>query len=151
MNKIKLTHGKYAIVDTADFEWLNQWKWHLSSFGYALRRIAVDGKRENIWMHRLINKTPEGFQTDHKNRNRLDNRRENLHTVTRQQNMINMSGHKNSKVGLRNIDYLNRRWLAKRWRVRIQRFKKVVHQSFHSTLQEAVLARDNYYGGKSRT
>jgi hypothetical protein len=37
-------------------------------------------------MHRLINKTPSGFITDHKNGDRLDNRKKNLRTVTAAEN-----------------------------------------------------------------
>jgi hypothetical protein len=40
-------------------------------------------------MHRLINSTPDGFDTDHINGDTLDNRRENLRTATRAQNLWN--------------------------------------------------------------
>jgi hypothetical protein len=40
-------------------------------------------------MHRLINNTPDGLETDHINRNRLDNRRKNLKSVTYQENQFN--------------------------------------------------------------
>lgn len=35
-------HGEvraFAIVDDADFEWLNQWRWHLDGEGYARRSV----------------------------------------------------------------------------------------------------------------
>src|SRR3990167_10859282 len=80
MKRIKLTQGKFAIVDNEDFEWLNQWKWHYNnSDGYAyrtkvFRRINGKQPKEHISIHRLINKTPKGMETDHINHNRLDNR-----------------------------------------------------------------------------
>src|SRR3990167_7938323 len=61
---ISLTKGKFAIVDSEDFEWLNQWKWFFEG-RYAGRRKKTNDRV--IWMHRLINNTPEGFQTDHFN------------------------------------------------------------------------------------
>jgi len=70
MKRIKLTQEKVALVDDADFEFLNQWKWFYHQTGYA--------KSCHRYMHRLINKTPKGFHTDHINRNKLDNRKSNL-------------------------------------------------------------------------
>lgn len=86
---IPLTKGAVAIVDEEDYELVSQYKWHLNSMGYAVWRGKVDGKKKTIRMHRLINNTPDGKYTDHINRNRLDNRRSNLRTVTQKENMQN--------------------------------------------------------------
>ena len=101
MKKIKLTQNKYVLVDDEDYEWLNQWKWCFNSH-YAARNVYHGKKVSSILMHRLINNTPEGKQTDHINRNKLDNRRKNLRSVTRSQNMRNKgkkgySWHKRTK------------------------------------------------------
>jgi len=85
MQKIELTKGQFTLVDDEDFNYLNQWKWHISTKGYALRCIWIGSghknrKGINIYMHGEVNKTPKGYQTDHINRNKLDNRKSNLRT-----------------------------------------------------------------------
>lgn len=93
---IYLSQGKAALVDSEDYEWLNQWVWSLHSIGYAYRRDYSTGK--SIFMHRLINKTPIGMHTDHINHIRLDNRKRNLRTVTQAENNANSSGNRFKKV-----------------------------------------------------
>jgi len=42
MKKVKLTKGKCALVDDEDFEYLNQFKWHVNKSGeryYAARTL----------------------------------------------------------------------------------------------------------------
>ncbi len=94
MLKIKLTQGKYALVDNADYEFIDSFKW-LFSGGYAKRGIRVNGKNTFILMHRLINKTPDDLHTDHINGNTLDNRKKNLRTVTARQNIFGRRPSKN--------------------------------------------------------
>ena len=80
---IPLTQGKVAIVDDADFDWLNQWKWyaiHRRSIWYAETRDRSTGRC--IRMHRLITKVQPDLQVDHRNRDGLDNRRCNLRCCT---------------------------------------------------------------------
>jgi hypothetical protein len=91
--RIKLTQGKYALVDIEDFEELNKYKWHTRksrSNCYACRSIKLpDGRRKSISMHRWLINPPDGFVVDHKNRISLDNRRSNLRPATPAQNSYN--------------------------------------------------------------
>lgn len=114
--EILLTKGKVAIVDDEDYEWLMQWKWHYSIGGYAQRNSPrINGKNHKIHMHREINHTPEDFETDHINGNKLDNRRINLRTASRSQNAFNQKINKNNTSGVRGVYWqkLNKKWQAK--------------------------------------
>lgn len=95
---IPLGKGKVAIVDEEDFERLMEWNWHVSAFGYAVRFIGPKSKPQVVWMHREILGTPSGFQTDHVNQDRLDNRKENLRQCTAAQNQGNRWKSKHAKT-----------------------------------------------------
>lgn len=77
----------YALVDDADLEWA-AWLWRLTSSGYARR---CEGGRY-LYLHReLLGLSPgDGLEGDHRNGDRLDNRRSNLRAVTRAQNSQNI-------------------------------------------------------------
>lgn len=97
MREIKLTRGFVTIVDDEDYEWLNQWKWHVDPKGltyYARRTIREGGKVKRIYMHRAILNSPQGVDTDHINHNGLDNRRCNIRVCTHQENTFNTNGFK---------------------------------------------------------
>lgn len=76
----------YATVD-ADMAHLAKFKWHLHH-GYAARSRSE--KPRTVRMHTdVLGDPPDGLQTDHRNRDRLDNRRENLRHVSHRENMLN--------------------------------------------------------------
>lgn len=87
----ELGAGKFAIVDDEDYDFLMRWKWSLGS-GYACRTTTVkDVGYVGISMHNVVMPEMEGFEIDHINRNRLDNRKSNLRYCTRSQNCGNKS------------------------------------------------------------
>ena len=99
MKRIVLSQGKFALVDDADFEWLNQWKWHASKVSqtyYAAHTIHKSNRKwTSIQMHHLILEAGIGMQIDHKNNDGLDNQRNNLRICTRSQNQMNARKRKN--------------------------------------------------------
>jgi hypothetical protein len=80
--------GKQTLVDDDIYAKYGHLSWHLSDTGYAVRR-TTEG---TIRLHRIVAGTPEGKFTDHKNHDRLDNRRSNLRIVTQKENMANSQG-----------------------------------------------------------
>jgi hypothetical protein len=81
---IPLTQGKFALVDDEDYERVAaEGVWHVHQ-GYARRRI---GGGKWIYMHAFL--MPGVGQLDHRNGNRLDNRRSNLRPATSRQNSQN--------------------------------------------------------------
>lgn len=110
--QIALTQGQFAIVDDGDFEFLAQWKWYAHKRPctfYAERTQIIEGKKQKIWMHRLIMQTPPGMFVDHIDGNGLNNTRSNLRNVTHQQNMANRSLWRNgTTTGVRGV-YIDKR------------------------------------------
>jgi hypothetical protein len=93
--EIILTRGYVALVDAADYEFLNQWTWMAvedrCGLVYARRSLAVRGENNRVvWMHRQITGCPEGWSVDHANGNGLDNRKENLRVCTLSLNNVNI-------------------------------------------------------------
>jgi hypothetical protein len=136
MKRIQLTKGKFAIVDDGDFEWLNQWKWFYASPGYAARDVGGRKDKQRVLMHRLLNKTKEGLVTDHINRDRLDNRKINLRSITNRQNLMNTGLKKNNKTGYIGVDWYKNRWVA-----RIKVMYKGVYLGRFKKLEDAIIAR----------
>lgn len=110
MAKLKLSQGKYAIVDDELFEWLNSTRWTYQGTptgrGYAFHSSFGGGKRERIQLHRLLAAPRPGMEVDHINNDGLDNRLENLRVCTRSQNMMN-------KPHARGVQY---HWQSGKWR-----------------------------------
>jgi hypothetical protein len=106
MKKIKLTQGKFALVNDLDYKFLTQWKWYTRKCGttwYAARAIRSESAICTIYMHRVIlERTGHANfrQTDHRNGDGLNNQRRNLRPATHTQNQqnrrpqINESGYK---------------------------------------------------------
>jgi hypothetical protein len=108
-----------AMVDVADYDWLNQWRWCQTGKPerpYVFRYERDGAKYRAVRMHRLImglaDEDPR--EVDHINRNTLDNRRSNLRAVDRSQNLQNQLGHRGASSRHRGVSFHKRtgKWQA---------------------------------------
>lgn len=134
----------YAKVDDEDFAALAQISWTLDRFGYA--RCPVYAGKPSL-MHRIITGNRAGV-VDHKNSDRLDNRKENLRVCSHTENQRNRRGAGiRSKSGVLGVIWLNR---CKRWRAQIQPDGRTIHLGYFVCLDDAIEARaaaeQKYYG-----
>ena len=106
MKTIKLSKGKETIVDDKDYEYLSQFKWYCSFYGYAVRMIYKNKKnRYIVWMHREILSASEGKQVDHINGDTLDNRRTNLRLASVKENNRNMKIPRHNTSGYKGVSF----------------------------------------------
>lgn len=136
MKRIPLTQGKFTIVDNKDYEWLNQWKWSFHSQGYAQRGSSVNGKKTNLKMHRVILNAPKGIVVDHRNGDKLDNRRANIRLCTQAQNLWNAGISKQNKSGYKGVFWEKK---TRRFIVRIRNRKDNLYLGSYRNLLEAVI------------
>lgn len=143
MKKIKLTQGKYALVDNEDFEKLSQFKWHAVadrriSGGqfYACRSVT---NKPKIKMHRVIMSCPDGLEVDHKDHNGLNNQKKNLRIVDRLQNQRNQKPQVGGTSKYKGVHF-NKRIKKKPWVARISVKNKPISLGNYATPEEAALA-----------
>jgi hypothetical protein len=138
--KIQLTQGKFAIVDDADYEWLNQWKWYACAdcnTYYAVRQLYKNGKQIQIRMHREVLGLKYGDlrQCDHRDSNGLNNRRSNLRIATSAQNQHNQ---RYRRVGTSKFKGVHWNKLRKKWRAKIGiNDQQIYLGSFNSEIEAA--------------
>ncbi len=81
---VTLADGGHAVVDAADADWLNCFRWRRIRTGRDRREyVAMFAGRDFTLMHRLLADPPAGVEVDHVNGCGLDNRHSNLRTATR--------------------------------------------------------------------
>lgn len=117
MKTIKLTQGKFAIVDDEDFLRLNKYKWcaqKIKNNWYAVRTINRKTQKQKFYMHREILGLKSGdSDVDHINQNGLDNRKANLRFCSKQQNRANTTSCKGTSK-FRGVHWVTNRfkWAA---------------------------------------
>jgi hypothetical protein len=134
---VPLTHGYIAIIDAEDLERVSRYKWYAHHYR---SKVYAKATTTDIFMHRFILKTPKGKDTDHANRNTLDNRKCNLRVCTKSQNSINRSPKPHSSI------YKGVYFYCGKWKVstgaRLGRNRK--HLGFFESEVEAAKAYDAY-------
>lgn len=142
MKRIKLTQNKYALVDDADFEWLDSFKWHADKsrntwyVKHSKHVVGTKNKCKIIQMHRLIMKPKGSSVVDHIDGNGLNNQRKNLRVCTTIQNSWNKRKALNNTSGYRGISFRKSR---QTWLVRIMKNGKEVFNKNFKTIEEAII------------
>jgi hypothetical protein len=91
-----------ALIDADDLPLLiaHGQSWSPSPRGYVYGRSG----KSSFTLHRFLLNPPADMDVDHRNGNRLDNRRCNLRVVTRQTNARNLHrAHKTNRLGVRGV------------------------------------------------
>lgn len=144
MKQIKLTQGQFALVDDADYDWLNQRKWYAakdySGDFYATRNFTcAANKQHSIRMSRAILGLKRGDlrKGDHINHNTLDNRRANLRICTNQQNSMNQKSTQNTTSRFKGVSWYKAR---KKWMTQIYVNGKTKHLGYFIVEEKAAQA-----------
>lgn len=114
MKIINLTKGRSTVVCDCHYDLVKNEHWQYHDNGYAITGKYQEGKHRILRLHRLVNQTPSGYDTDHINGDKLDNRCANLRTATRSQNNRNSKIRVNNTSGHRGVtwDRVNKKWVA---------------------------------------
>jgi len=83
----------YAVIDKEDLDKVKSIKWYLKQ-GYV--RGTVSGKK--VFLHIIINDTPDHLIVDHIDRNPLNNTKANLRNCTQHANTMNRKRQKKQLV-----------------------------------------------------
>ena len=100
-----------ALVSVRDGEQTISHNWHVNNDGYVVNRNQ--GKLH----HFIMGKPRDGFVWDHKNGNKLDNRRENLFEATFSQNAQNFAKRQGTSSKYIGVNWRER---CKKWYVTCQ-------------------------------
>lgn len=138
----KTGHLHWRPRNTFSIGWNTRWVGAVAGFlvkGHL--QIQIDGA--NYYAHRLAWLHFYGTwpleQIDHINRDRRDNRINNLRLANHAENCRNKGMQRNNTSGYTGVSFEHQRGL---WRARITRDKKALFDAFFETAEEASVARE---------
>lgn len=135
---VPLAKGQVMMVSLDDFEWASEIAW-TSRDGYAYSGRNCSAHRHIA--QRATGQLPPQTEVDHKNGDRLDNRRANLRVTTKLLNARNRRLNSNSKSGYKGVCLHKRVGL---WGVSIGAHGQQLHVGYFETQEEAAWMRDQW-------
>ncbi|MGH7204119.1 MAG: HNH endonuclease [Candidatus Levyibacteriota bacterium] len=131
--------GKFAKIDDILFERIIKLKWQISHNGYAYYKKG----KKNIYLHRFIIGALPGEIVDHKDRNKLNDQKFNLHIVTKSENNRNRDIQKNSLTGIKGVSFHKKN---NRYRAYANKNSHRIDLGEYKTIGEAKNAYDIFMG-----
>ena len=127
--------GTKFIFDICDANVVNRQGWHLSRRGY----VAGKEKRRERPLHKMLLQVDSGFDIDHINRDKLDNRRSNLRVCSHHSNCLNQSKRSTNTSGYMGVSFSKN----------MKKFESYIHHNgvkkslgFFTSPEEAAICRD---------
>lgn len=111
---------------------VRKYKWSYTEGLYVIH------SKTGTLLHILISGCKKPMLADHINRDKLDNRDENIRLVTPSQNAINKSKQSNNTSGYTGVDYDKKNSC---WKVRINIDRKMIWLGRYKSLEKAVEVR----------
>jgi hypothetical protein len=163
---IKIADGLYYEIETGR-PWTNRVEGSSKRYLNYLKPLTCKNKqningyyriwnnKRNIYWHRVVfeyfnGSIPEGYEVDHKNNVRDDNRIDNLQLLTNKDNSRFLKKHKDNQSGYAGVSYNKH---AKKYVARIRINYKLIHLGYFSNPQEAndayIKAKIEYHGQES--
>ena len=143
-NPITITENGYGVAcfagggeflfDPSDLTLIERHTWHLGKRGYPATHV----RGKTVVLHRLLFPDADGFEIDHINGDKLDNRRANLRPCTHQQNGFNQKRRHTNTSGYIGVSFLRR----------IGCFEAYIH--FHGTKHHLGLHADPIAAARMR-
>ena len=118
-------------ISIEDIEKVRGYHWSDNGKGYIR---TFNKNRSPLYLHRFLTNCPEGLEVDHINRDKYDNRRENLRIVTRAINQQNRD--------CKCIRKITDRHLKKPYLVRIICFGKLICKYFETEIEAKQFVED---------
>lgn len=111
---IKNKETARVIIDTEDIGKIKKYKWSLSKNGYVRARSS----QEPVKIQHIIMgvRSKNGKDIDHKDQNKLNNRKSNFRFCTQAENLQNRGKQKNNTSGFKGVSWDKAR---KRWKAQI--------------------------------
>lgn len=142
--------GKFNIkIDLEDIDICKNFRWGIGAYRYkkGTKEFYYATNSKAGLLHRYLMKNPEDFQIDHKNRDTLDCRKENLRMASSSQQGMNGNVPINNTSG-----YVGVTWVKKfqRWMSHIRKNGKQKNLGYYKDIVDAITARkkaeEEYFG-----
>lgn len=133
-----------ALVDDVDVA-LTRVRWQLDAGGYVQRVVVLpDGHRTSLKLHRVVMglESGDGLEVDHRDGNKLDNRRSNLRVATRSQNSQNR--HARRTVGSSSFRGVTWNCARQKWQAQVGLDGRCIYLGLHASETAAAQAAAAY-------
>lgn len=140
--------GNSFYIDIEDVDKVQKYCWYKGNKGYWMSSYIDDeGEKRHLKLHKYITNTDSKQIIDHRDRNKDNNRKNNLVHSNKCRNARNSSKPKNNVSGYIGIYYHKQR---KEWKASVSKNGKEIFLGWHKSKEKALRARlegeARYYG-----